>query len=410
MVPYKGSFNIEANVTKTILVRFYADGDVKAGAHNFKFEVQTADGATITEYTATVNVWDFALPETLTSVGTTGLDKTSIQQKEKIPGAQSGAYYRKYYELMLQYGMAGYSLPYDVLNEKADDYLDDPRIKAFVLPWNVSDEKLLQYYEKLSTKQEWLEKAYFYPYDEPNDMAALETLAGRCERLKELCPNIRICIPFFRNIKVDNTTDEVQFLDQYLGIWCPKSVCWADGWLPDPNGNGYFGDRMAEQKAEGDKIWWYVCWEPGYPYCNLYVNEIGLQHVQLFWQQYLYGSQGLLYWASTHWGGTDNPRTDMATVKGLSPNVYGDGSLLYPGNYVGVDGPVASFRLECIRSGMEDYDLLLKAEELLGRDWVVQNVKVVSESLSVHTRRNETFNETRKAIGDAIENALKNKA
>ena len=409
MVPYKGSFNAESRTAKTILVRFVSNADTDAGEYKFKFAVQTADGKNIAEYNATVNVWDFALPETLTSVGTTGIDRSQITSKEKIPGAQAGKYYRMYYELMLQYGMSGYSLPYDILNEKCDEYLDDPRLKAFVVPYNVDDETLVKYYEKLCTKEEWLEKAYFYPFDEPTSLEHLATLAERCQRLQELAPKIRVCIPFFRNIKVDNNTDEVQYLDDYLGIWCPKSVCWAEGWLPDPNGNGYFGNRMDEQKAQGDKVWWYVCWEPGYPYCNLYVNEVGIQHVQLFWQQYIYGTEGLLYWASTHWGGTDNPWTDIATVKGLSPTCFGDGSLLYPGNYVGVDGPVASFRLECIRSGMEDYDLLLLAEEYMGRDWALEQAKIVSESLSVHTRKNQTFNETRKAIGDAIEAAVKAK-
>ena len=159
---------------------------------------------------------------------------------------------------------------------------------------------------------------------------------------------------------------------------------------------------MAEQKAEGDKIWWYVCWEPGYPYCNLYVNESGIQHVQLFWQQYLYGSEGLLYWDSTHWSGTDNPWTDMATLKDASPDVYGDGSLLYPGNYVGVEGPIASFRLECIRSGMEDYDLLLMAEELLGREAVLELVKPVAKDMVNYTSSIATLQAQRKAIAEAM--------
>ena len=45
----------------------------------------------------------------------------------------------------------------------------------------------------------------------------------------------------------------------------------------------------------------------------------------------------------------------------------------------------------------------------MGRDWALEQAKIVSESLSVHTRRNQTFNETRKAIGDAIEAAVKAK-
>ena len=96
----------------------------------------------------------------------------------------------------------------------------------------------------------------------------------------------------------------------------------------------------------------------------------------------------------------------MATVKELSPNVYGDGSLFYPGRNVGIEGPVASLRLECIRSGIEDFDLLTMAEELFGREWVEEQVSKVTESVTRHTKDSELFNATRKAIGDAIEAEL----
>jgi hypothetical protein len=264
----------------------------------------------------------------------------------------------------------------------------------------------LKAYEKLKSNPEWIAKAYCYPIDEPLDMDDLNTLVERCERLRTIAPELKIIVPFFVNIQVNATTDQVDLLAQYMDIWCPKAPCWSEnGWLADPLKKGYFGDRMDEQKEQGDKIWWYVCWEPGNPYCNLYVNELGLNHVELFWQQYYYGVEGFLYWHANYWQYT-NPWESMVTVPHLSSLVYGDGSLLYPGTDVGVEGPVASFRMDCIRNGMEDYDLLLKAEELIGRDWVVEQVKNVSQSLTKHTKDAAVYAAVRKTIGDAIESAL----
>ena len=166
---------------------------------------------------------------------------------------------------------------------------------------------------------------------------------------------------------------------------------------------------MAEQEAQGDEVWWYVCWEPGYPFCNMYVNENGINHVALFWQQYMCGVDGFLYWCVNYWTYVDDPWTDMATVQGwLSDSVYGDGSLLYPGKKVGIEGPVASLRLECIRNGLEDVELLKLAEELIGRDAVMEQVNKVTKSLDNHTKSCETFNSARNAIGDLIEEALNN--
>ena len=406
LIPYTESFNVEENVTKTLLVRFVSNSDTKAGEHKFKFAA-VLGSKTIAEYAVSVNVWDFALPEALTCESAVGLSQDMIFEFEQTSGSTAGKMLRAYYEMLLEYGLTANILPYQITNDKADEYLNDPRVTSIRIDIGLSDANMIKTYNKLKSNPEWLEKAYFYPYDEPNDMEALIELAERCKRLQELAPEIDIVIPFFKNIKVDETTDEIDYLDDYLGIWCPKAPAWTEkGWIGDPLNKGYFGDRMAEQKEQGDKIWWYVCWEPGAPYCNLYVNELGLNHVELFWQQYYYGVEGFLYWHTNYWKYV-NPWENMATVPHLSEKVYGDGSLLYPGKPMGIEGPVASFRMECIRSGMEDYDLLLKAEELLGREWVVEQVQKVSESVTKHTKDSAVYAAARKAIGDAIEAELK---
>ena len=139
----------------------------------------------------------------------------------------------------------------------------------------------------------------------------------------------------------------------------------------------------------------------------MFVNEKGINHVELFWQQYMSGSDGFLYWSVNYWKYVDDPWTDMATVQGwLSDTVYGDGSLLYPGKKVDIEGPVASLRLECIRNGLEDVELLKLAEGLLGREWVVEQVSKVTKDLGTHTADCDVFNSVRTEIGNAIQNAL----
>jgi hypothetical protein len=406
MVPLKGAFDLKEKETKTILVRFTTNKNTKAGKYTYTFELRTSTGYVLETYTVTVTVWSFALPDDPSSDALSSVNKDYILKHEGIDKNSLEFYYKSYYDLLLDYKVNAYYLPYDILDTRADAYMSDPRVSSFQVSANASDAKLIEYYNKLKSNPVWLEKAYFYPFDEPTSVEHLNQIKNICDRLKRLCPEIRIVIPFFRNVKFSGTQDEIDFLNEYLGIWCPKSACWNPSFLQNPLGRPYFGDRMEAQKAEGDKLWWYVCWEPGNPYCNLYVNELGVEHRELFWQQYDYGVEGLLYWQSNTWGSVSNPWTDMATVPSLSESVFGDGSLMYPGRYVGHGGPCASLRLEAVRNGIEDYDMLILAEKYLGKTYVDGQIDLITRSLTEHTDSDELFAKIRSEIGDMLSKRL----
>ena len=119
----------------------------------------------------------------------------------------------------------------------------------------------------------------------------------------------------------------------------------------------------------GDRTWWYCCWEPPLPYANLFIDMEGFYHRVLFWQQYLYNVKGFLYWQTTHWN-NGSPWDVTSSVPELSYYCFGDGSLFYNGDRVGIDGPVGSIRLELIRSAIEDYHMLEMAESAFGREYV----------------------------------------
>jgi hypothetical protein len=67
---------------------------------------------------------------------------------------------------------------------------------------------------------------------------------------------------------------------------------------------------------------------------------------------------GFLYFQATRWCQVTDPWTDTRTFDAGSYVLNGEGSLFYPGNAVGYNGPVASARLKVLRDGMEDYEYI----------------------------------------------------
>ena len=165
---------------------------------------------------------------------------------------------------------------------------------------------------------------------------------------------------------------------------------------------------MQLRRNMGDDVWWYVCCGPGQPYTNFFVDLPGMAHRMLFWHQKRESVDGLLYWSTTYWNpasGCDDPWMSMQTVRDINPNLSGDGSLLYPGKPVGIVGPVASVRLAIIRDGIEDFDYLCLAEELLGPRAAQGYVRRLAKNLTAYETDPWKLEEVRRALGTAIESA-----
>ena len=410
---------IEAGDITNILVRFTTTADTPAGEHEIKLSLKNEGGESLAEYTVSVKVWDFALSEEDRIVSTMGIIRGCISRAHNLRDlpeserkAREQELYVKYYDLLLKNGVSAYDLPYDILDPRADEYMSSPKVGAFRVNSHCPEEKITKYYEKLSTNPTWMEKAFFYPIDEPRVPEHLYEVIKLSDKLHALCPNIKIISPFFKNLDFNDEMDEIELLIKYLDILCPKITCWNDEFIYAENKAhlekfGTFGARMDAARNMGKTIWQYVCWEPGKPYTNLYVNEDGLDHRVLFWQQHQVGAHGFLYWCANWWESVEDPWTDMATVKDLGPDVYGDGAVMYNGNRVGIDGPCSSVRLEAVRDGLEDAQMLAMAEKLLGKEWTDAHVRSVTEDLTHYTDDAEYFLEKRRELGDAIEAAVK---
>ena len=415
-VPYNGEqILVPANETTPFLIEFRTAENAEAGDHKFVFEAKDGDDV-IGTYEVTVHVWNFALPVHKTLQTAVGLGKWRI---ESLHGYCDEELYKKYYDMLLDHGISAYVLPYDVLDPRADEYMSDPRVTAFSMFWEAEDEKLLQYYNKVTSNPVWTEKAFFYPLDEPYKPEHLEELQKRSERLKALCPKIGRTSPFFTDIQMGEKTDQVDHMAQYINIHCPKLALYDDvmsherylDYKPEKT----FWQRMDDLIARGDKMWTYICNAPIKPYGALFADYPGIWQRPIFWQTYERSATGFLYWSSNAWdyhGTKINPwETVWNSCMGGNPGepavpVYAEGILFYPGKKLGIDGPIPSLRMKIFRDGIEDYEMFVIAEKLLGREFVINKIHEVTPSLTEFASDIDKIVEVRKAIGEAIEKAI----
>jgi hypothetical protein len=218
---------------------------------------------------------------------------------------------------------------------------------------------------------------------------------------------------FFVNVNYDSSRDQLQVMGEILDILCSKISNWDEkklGWgfgiAPHPT-LGSFADRMHGYQEQGKELWSYVCWEPQAPYLNLLLTDEGLDHRLIFWQQYTLGTTGFLYWSVNCYGHCRDPWKGVGSW--LGNDIHGDGILLYPGSKLDIDGPVGSLRFEACRDGVEDYEIMVLAEQLLGKDYIDSQIAKIVKDITEYTESDELFEGVRAQIMADVEKALSEK-
>jgi hypothetical protein len=148
----------------------------------------------------------------------------------------------------------------------------------------------------------------------------------------------------------------------------------------------YNHDDAEERRAAGETIWWYICTHPKRPFAGVFIDHPGTDLRIWVWQTWQYDVTGLLFWSTTLWTTSlaypDHPQNPYEDPMGWNSSPYvkgarepwgnGDGRFVYPPEAAGgvasepvLDGPVACYRMEMLRDGIEDYEYLAMLERLL---------------------------------------------
>ncbi len=346
---------------------------------------------------------------------------------------------------MLENKVNCYTLPYakrgQFWDDRVEQYMDDPRCTCFTLFWKIDPKTaylsnglyheayLDVAYDRVSKKQEWLDKAYFYPDkgDEPLSTAVLNNIKAVNAQFTKKFGAHKLLIPIHYNTLINQSTDFFKYLENDVTVWCPKTYFFntqADKKFDSSlytafytktmvDKFGEFKDRMAAEKAGGDEVWWYVTRFPHNPEIALSINDEAVKHRLLFWQQKMYNVDGFLYYMCNDWENAKAwTKKYEKTAAGTPVNFYGNGVLIYPGGalpeYIekygsdGYPGPIGSLRLEDIRDGVEDYDYFTILDRLYGEGTSTLLIKQITTSLGQYSTDAELFHSIRTVLGDLI--------
>ncbi|MBR6650285.1 MAG: DUF4091 domain-containing protein, partial [Clostridia bacterium] len=171
---------------------------------------------------------------------------------------------------------------------------------------------------------------------------------------------------------------------------------------------GEFRDRAISSNivrnqngADNNVLWAYSAgWNNTYTYPNHLIESTGLQTKMLFWQLYQNDITGYLYYGTNNWTEYDSSNGTFvdATVTGVQPalwktnkhpyatgySIYGNGTLFYTASQATLTKVdyVGSIRVEHIRDGIEEYQMLTMLEELKGNAAADAIVGSVSDNVA----------------------------
>lgn len=222
------------------------------------------------------------------------------------------------------------------LVEKALDP-DDPRAERFL------DSFLSALYSHLKEKG-WERRYIQHVHDEPHDREA--PVYNRYGKI------IRRNLPGVPIIDAVGLDQDIRFFAEVADIWVPVL--------------GSFDQKLELIRAHVDKggqAWFYTCIGPQGRYLNRFI-DLPLVKVQLLhWFNFRHNLTGYLHWGGNFWG--PRPFQNVQTVINQNRTLLpaGDNALVYPdpGNL----SVLSSIRLEAMREGIEDYELLAA---LAGKD------------------------------------------
>lgn len=278
----------------------------------------------------------------------------------------------------------------------------------------------LDQYVPLLEKEGLIDKAYVYGCDE----YTTKRFPGMIDLFREIrqrYPKLRISTTAF-----DHSFGRDTGMDDLVDIWVPL--------LPKYE---LAPEDIADAKARGKEVWYYVCILPHRPWPNLFIEYPASENRLITgFMPFKYDVDGFLYY-SIYSGSTGRYSTDetgrrsrnkvafvhermtkgpLTEFDGNTENVYsGDGQLMYPGK----DGPVPTIRLKHVRDGLEDYEYLwllkqrlaeAKAGRLaLSKEWqdraseLLDVPGTVVESLTEFTREGAVLLEARRRVAALLE-------
>ena len=233
--------------------------------------------------------------------------------------------------------------PFCSISRAASDwYTGDNPSSAYNVQWKKWITALQNYLDGLG----YLDKAYHYFANEPQDQADYDAVAWYSQLSKSAAPNLKLMVS-------EEPREEIYNHPTFTGAK-------IDIWLPVLNNYNPTISHDRE-KNHNEETWIYFLHGTRPPFFNpITLDHPGIESKFTGWFLWNYRVRGIAYYSLNNWG-SKNPWTDPMT-----DNHNGDLFMLYPPSENNSDISygannhrlVPSIRFELMRDGMEDYEYL----------------------------------------------------
>jgi len=331
------AFGVSPGRLTRIWVDVFVAHDVPPGEYSSSAEIRSG-GSVVARAPIRLRVLPLKLPATPSQPAVVGLNYELIAGRY---GLRRGTDERRevmdsFYWFMVDRRLSPFQPPVPIDSPELAAYLEDERVSACRIPLNPSDRRFHKTVA-LAEKGGWLQKMFVYYIDEPMYHLYKDIIESG-DRIHAMPASPRFLVTCFPDESLIGSVD----------IWCIHL-----GFIPVGIPAGHmerrmFADSVHRRITAGDEVWWYTAGAVG-PFPTLHIEDDPAAFRVIPWLQQLHRIGGFLHWEAANWSGAGE---DDPFVKFFG---NGEGVLVYPGDL----RPLSSIRLELLRAGLEDMEILL---------------------------------------------------
>ena len=265
------------------------------------------------------------------------------------------------YEWMTEYGCNTVDIPYgsDVDEETGKSTISKTTFATYIKAFaQKSFETGYNMFDKLITRTGTLIDE---PHGHGGGVSKVQVVTDDWREVKaEVSAEIEADETITSPIKADVVQGIRDLIDVVTTWWTEEYAPYVETFCP--GFASYDTESSRAHYADQEKRWFYGCINPRSPYPTYKIDDTLISARSVGWMQAEYDVIGNLYWTTTLYqkdiNGTYYDIEDYYGDPERFGRTNGDGLLFYPGKVYGLDGPVASIRLEAIRDGVEEFELL----------------------------------------------------
>lgn len=214
---------------------------------------------------------------------------------------------------------------------------DDPQAQRALRPMLAALRRHLQ-------EKGWLDSYYQHVLDEVND--------SEMSIYREYAALVHDAMPGVRTMDAVDARRDLNVYEKSCNLWVPVLGSFDA-----------LGPRLQQHVRNGGEVWFYTCLVPTGRYANRFIDYALIKTRLLPWFDFRYSLTGYLHWGGNYWSPAPlintQPLIGESWAAGILPP--GDGFIVYPDREH--QSILSSIRLEAMREGIEDYELLRALSE-----------------------------------------------